>query len=191
MTIVSSAGRATLRVLGTSFAAITQRSRSTVRLRLHLSHMSLHTLHLLTGQKSRSTVEDFMCYSHMDEWSTRSMPWACFHCANTRFSGQGQAATFSYTKAAGSVKVWSDTAAWILMVHFTSRQPFTQCYDHKLFVLCETIRGMHTYCMWNYHNDLSGDKLYVLCYVQKCAKSLWMSFPLKQNSRIYSVWESL
>lgn len=191
MTIVSSAGRATLRVLGTSFAAITQRSRSTVRLRLHLSHMSLHALHLLTGQKSRSTMEDFMCYSHMDEWSTRSMPWACFHCANTRFSGQGQAATFSYTKAAGSVKVWSDTAAWILMVHFTSRQPFTQCYDHKLFVLCETIRGMHIYCMWNYHNDLSGDKLYVLCYVQKCAKSLWMSFPLKQNSRIYSVWESL
>lgn len=145
MTIVSSAGRATLHVLGTSFAAITQRSRSTARLRLHLSHMSLHALHLLTGQKSRSTVKDFMCYSHMDECSTRSMPWACSHCANTRFSGQGQAATFSYTKAAGSIKVWSDTAAWLLMVHFTSRQPFTQCYDHKLFVLRETIRGMHTY----------------------------------------------
>ncbi|CAB1419529.1 unnamed protein product, partial [Pleuronectes platessa] len=39
----------------------------------------------------------FRCVTlqYMDERSTDNLPWAGFHCANTRFSGQGQAATFS------------------------------------------------------------------------------------------------
>lgn len=47
------------------------------------------------GRESRSTAEHFICCSYMDECSTHYLPWACCHCANTRFSGQGQAAALS------------------------------------------------------------------------------------------------
>lgn len=51
-----------------------------------------------------------------------------------------------HDKAAGCVKVWSDTAAWVLMAHFSSWQLFKQCYDHQLLILCGIIRtGVHFY----------------------------------------------
>lgn len=47
------------------------------------------------GRKVEAPWSIFICYCYMGECSTHNLPWACFHCTNTRFSGQGQAAAFS------------------------------------------------------------------------------------------------
>lgn len=69
--------------------------------------------------------------------STRSLPRACFLCANTRFSRQGQAATFVYMTKQQAVKsqilhsCLTPNSAFLLMTGLS------QCYDCKQFIYFE------------------------------------------------------
>lgn len=112
---------------------------------LHLSHTSLHMYHLLTRQKSRSTVEYFL-------YVTVTWVSAAHITCPGPVSTVQTLASVDKDKPQPSLTWQSSRLCKSLIWHscltlngvfLLTWQPFSQCYDRKLFMLCGTMREMH------------------------------------------------
>lgn len=142
-----SAGRVIFHVLNTSVVVMTHSAVASVLVPLCYHDYISTTWACLPCSQGRE-VEALCSILYVTvTWMNAAhyLPWACFHCANTHTSVDKDKPQPSLTwQSSGLCKslIWHSCLT-LNGVFLLTWQPFSQCYDCDLFMLCGTIREMH------------------------------------------------
>lgn len=123
------------------------------------------------GRENTGTVECFVCFSCMNERNTHQFyP----HPFPPRKRSLQLTRTSRNLLTWQSSRLWragSYTAAWLLTVHFFTRQTSSQCYDCNMLMLCRAIKTAA-----HLSASLTSQEIRYkhLCSMKHCVNSLWL-----------------